>query len=240
MAYWLSQYPALADVGLAGYGAIASNTTIDGINYGGFQGIFVLPVLSPENTTDSIASAFEPILTHINTTWPGYFQFETNAAVFPSFYDWWIDSNGPDDGGVEVMVGSRLLPAEALTANLTALKVGLQGFLNPQEDGISVDFVSGKGVWNAVPRGGSDAVNPAWRKAVIHMSKYQSACDPDLHYMFLVKHSNIDLNSSDRCNMELPRPRWQSGTTQSSHYIRRGSPCPSAGIWSLRQRSRCI
>jgi hypothetical protein len=70
------------------------------------------------------------------------------------------------------MVGSRLLDAEALTANLTAVKVALQGFIAPGGGQANVDFISGKGVWNAVPRGGSDAVNPAWRKALIHMSKY--------------------------------------------------------------------
>lgn len=174
MAYWLSQYPALAEVGLAGYGDLESNTSVDGINYGGFGGVFLLPVLSPQNTTASVAAAIDPILAHINATWPGYFQFSTNSMIYPSFYDWWLPNNGPDYGGIDIMVGSRLLPAEALTANLTALKVALQGFNNPQANDISVDLVSGKGVWNAVPRGGSDAVNPAWRKAVVHVSKYTS------------------------------------------------------------------
>jgi hypothetical protein len=173
MAYWLSQYPVLAEVGLSGYGDIEPNVSIGSINYGGFQGEFLLPVLSPENTTTSIAAAIDPILANINETWPGYFQFATNAITYPSFYDWWLYTNGPDWAGVDFMVGSRLLPAEALTANLTALKIALQGFVNPQAADISVDFVSGKGVWNAVPRGGSDAVNPAWRKAVVHVSKYK-------------------------------------------------------------------
>lgn len=208
-AYFLSQYPALAVVGLAGYGGLTSNTTLDGVNYGGFEGVFLLPVLSPENTTDSIAAAFEPILTHINTTWPGYFQFQVNTTVLPSFYDWWLSSNGPNDGGEEIMVGSRLLPAEALTANLTALKLGLQGFQNPEAKGISVDFVSGKGVWNAVPRGGSDAVNPAWREAVVHMSKYKPARDPNIlcSYTLWLGVPILTLDSSERCSMELPRPR---------------------------------
>ena len=172
MAFWLSQYPALAEVGLAGYGEIVPNTSVNGINYGGFGGEFLLPVLSPLNTTTSVAAAIDPILAQINATWPGYFQFATNAAMYPSFYDWWLTSNGPDNAGLDIMVGSRLLPAEALTANLTALKVALQGFNNPQSGDIGVDFVSGKGVWNAVPRDGSDAVNPAWRKAIVHVSKY--------------------------------------------------------------------
>jgi hypothetical protein len=179
MAYWLSQYPVLAEYGLSGYGAIEPNTSIDGTHYGGFSGIFLLPMLSPENTTASMAAVIDPILAKVNATWPGYFQFATNSQTYPSFYEWWLTSNGPDYGGYELMVGSRLLPVEALTTNLTALKVAMQGFINPQEQSISVDFVSGKGVWNAVPRGGNDSVNPAWRKAVIHMSEYgpHFACD---------------------------------------------------------------
>jgi hypothetical protein len=73
------------------------------------------------------------------------------------------------------MIGSRLLDADALTANLTALKAALQDFIPAGEgQAASVNFVSGKGVWNGVPRGWSDAVNPAWRNAVVHMSKLSS------------------------------------------------------------------
>jgi hypothetical protein len=172
MAYWLSQYPSLVEVGLAGYGNVAPNTSIGDQNFGGFQGSFALPVLSPSNTTASLEAAIDPILVHINATWPGYFQFATDSVSDRSFYDWWVDNNGPDLGGVEVMVGSRLLDTEALTANLTAVKVALQGSI-PQGDGqaASIDLVSGKEVWNAMPRGASDAVNPAWRKTVVHVSK---------------------------------------------------------------------
>ena len=179
MAYWLSQYPVLAEYSLSGYGVIETNASVDGIYFGGFGGFFLLPMLSPDHTTASMSAAIDPILAKINATWPGYFQFATNTQTYSSFYEWWLLSNGPDYGGYELMVGSRLLPIEALTANLTALKVAMQGFVNPQGQQISVDFVSGKGVWNAVPRGGSDSVNPAWRKAVIHMSEYSPhfVCD---------------------------------------------------------------
>ena len=154
-----------------GYGDLAPNASALGGYYGGFEGSFFTPALSPENTTESLVAAITPILDHINVTWPGYFQFTPIPPVtYDSFYDWWLPTNSPNNGGTELLVGSRLLPAEALTANLTALKVALKGF-SPVGSGISVDFVSGKGVWNAVPRGGSNSVNPAWRKAVIHMSK---------------------------------------------------------------------
>jgi len=177
MAYFLSQFPAFAEVGLSGYGDIAPNVSIEGGYFGGYRGLFAMPALSPDNTSASVAAAIDAALDHINATWPGYFTFLTNNVTYASFYDWWLPSNGPDYGGIDLMVGSRLLDTEALTANLTALKVALQGFIPRNDnatlgaDAASVDFISGKGVWNAVPRGGSNAVNPAWRKAVIHFSQ---------------------------------------------------------------------
>ncbi len=201
ITYWLSQYPALAEVGLAGYGNIYPNISLGDATYGGFGGFFLLPALSPLNNTASVAAAIDPILEHINNSWPGYFEFSKNALTYPSFYDWWYYNNGPTYGGVDLMVGSRLLPAEALTANLTALKVALQGFFNPETVDISVDLVSGKGVWDAVPRGGSDAVNPAWRKAIVHVSKYTLPfliviLASALFYFASIKYNSADIDIS--------------------------------------------
>ena len=66
--------------------------------------------------------------------------------------------------GVDKVVGSRLLPPETLTQD--AFRDALIDFLG--DAGGRLYMVSGKGVWDAEPRGGSDAVNPAWRKALIH------------------------------------------------------------------------
>ena len=65
------------------------------------------------------------------------------------------------------MVGSWLLPPETLTDD--ALIDALVKFLGDSGGGLYM--VSGKGVWDAKPRGGGDAVNPAWRKALIHAGK---------------------------------------------------------------------
>jgi hypothetical protein len=168
MTYWMSQYPSLADQGIAGYGTISPNTSYEGTYYGGFQGEFILPATSSENTSESLAAPITKMIDTITTLWPGLFVYENTSATWPTFYDWWLPSNGPDYAGVDLLVGSRLLDAEALTGNLTALKIALQGSIPPGPgQGGTVNFVSGKGVWNAVPRGGSDAVNPAWRSALL-------------------------------------------------------------------------
>jgi hypothetical protein len=172
MTYFVSQYPLLAEHNLAGYGGIYPNTTLNSTNYGGFQGVFVLPVLSPSNTTSSVEGILAPILNFINSTWPNEFAFQTESAEYSSFYDWWLLSNGPDNGGIEILVGSRLLDAQALSGDLVALRTALQGF-TPPGGASMVYLVGGKGVRDVVPRGGSDAVNPAWRKALVHMSTYR-------------------------------------------------------------------
>ncbi|KAE9363516.1 FAD-binding domain-containing protein [Stipitochalara longipes BDJ] len=165
VSYWLSQYPILAELGIAGYGSIIPNISIDGGDYGGWNGNFILPVLSPENTSESLAAAVLPIVEKIKETWPGLFLSQNISTSFPTFYDWWFAGQGPQTAGTELMGGSRLLDAETLTANLTALGVAMQGMTT---NAVNTYLISGKGVWNAKPRGGSNAVNPAWRKAIIH------------------------------------------------------------------------
>jgi len=66
------------------------------------------------------------------------------------------------------MLGSRLLDATALAANLTALQAALKVFTHG--DSAQGVLVGGGKVNTFVPPGGS-AVNPAWRKTVVHLSK---------------------------------------------------------------------
>jgi hypothetical protein len=170
MAYILSQYPALAAQGIGGYTTLAPNTTIDGFQAGQFSGSFGIPVLYPSNTSSSLTDAVGQIFSHLNATYPNEFVFSISPATFPDFYSLWSLINGPHYAGYDILVGSWLLPEESLTANMTALKIALQNSIAPGRQG-NADLVSGKGVWDAVPRGGSDAVNPAWRKALIHFSE---------------------------------------------------------------------
>lgn len=80
-------------------------------------------------------------------------------------------NNGPLTAGYDVLVGSRLLDADSLTKNQTAV---IEAFETATPPGSSsqVHLVAGHGVRDAVPRGGSDAVNPAWRKALVHASMF--------------------------------------------------------------------
>jgi hypothetical protein len=135
----------------------------------------MLPVLSPQNTSSSLTSALTPILANISATYPNEFLISvSNVMEHPTFYDWWRANNGPYYAGIELVVGSRLLSADALH-DVAALETAVKGVLPSDVGGVGMNFylLGGKGIADAVPRGGSDAVNPAWRKALVHASSYR-------------------------------------------------------------------
>jgi hypothetical protein len=88
-------------------------------------------------------------------------------TLYKDFYSYYAVNNGPLNAGFDIVLGSRLLDEETLTKNLTAV---IEAFKTTTPPGSTTDvyLVGGKGVQNAVPRGGSNAVNPAWRKALAH------------------------------------------------------------------------
>jgi hypothetical protein len=174
MSYFFSQFPYLSSVGITSYNTVSGNTSLNGTNYGGFQGNFMLPVLSPQNTSASLTAALAPLFANISSTYPNQFIFQvSNVTSFPTFYDWWLPSNGPNYAGVELVVGSRLISGDVLH-DTSAVETYLKGVLPASAGGQSLNFylLGGKGVADAKPRGGSDAVNPAWRRGLIHAGSY--------------------------------------------------------------------
>jgi len=168
LVYFFSQYPSLTSQGITGYSNFAVNTSVNGTYFGGMNGVLVLPALSSTNTSDSLIAAFNQILDHIVTTWPSTFVNDTANATVPSFYDFWILSSGPTWAGISFELGSRLLDERALTVDLPALKAALKVFTHGA--GAQSIIVGGGKVNDIVPRGGSDAVNSAWRKTIVHLS----------------------------------------------------------------------
>jgi hypothetical protein len=168
VAYMLGQFPALGDAGVSGYPIVVNTSpTIVG-NYTTYSSGMIgkLILLDTQNVTD-MATIFEPIFTHINSTWPG-FDISVNITTFPSFYSWYEENYDGSPVGYENVMGSRLLDGPSLTDNATATKLAFEKF---SEGGTATAYiVSGKGVWNAQPRGGSNAVLPAWRKCYVHAS----------------------------------------------------------------------
>jgi hypothetical protein len=170
----LSQYPALEAQGISAYTTFAPsyNYTVGNTSVlvNGFAGIYMLPILHPSNSSNSLTAAITTLINNATASNQNQFIINITSELYPDFYAWYLPSNGPRDAGVDVSLGSRLLDVKALTQNVTATVEAYKAAC-PLGSSISVYLVSGRGVWNAVPRGGSNAVNPAWRKALVHSGK---------------------------------------------------------------------
>lgn len=179
MGYLFSQFPILSSLGLTCYNDVIGNSSINGTDYSSFIGIFMLPVLSPENTTSSLSAALRPLLTHISSKYSDQLSITiSNVDTFSTFYEWWFENTGPNYAGIELIVGSRLLGSEALR-NTSALETALKGVISHKyAQSLNFYLLGGKGIADTKPRGGSNAVNPAWRKALVHAGS-------DSFYFFL-------------------------------------------------------
>lgn len=176
-AYWdvvtsiLSQYPSLDDQGISCYSFIAPSFSSAEFNItspiNSYIGTFLLPALHPSNSSDSLKSAINEIVTGATAPYPFQFFTSVTTQTYPDFWAWYSVSNGPLGANHDQILGSRLLDGKALTGNLTALKETYQK-ITPKGSITSIYLVGGKNVMNAQPRGGSNAVNPAWRKAYVH------------------------------------------------------------------------
>jgi hypothetical protein len=180
-AYWsvlasiFSQYPTLSAQGIAGLPFVLPNYTNPSLNIttpvSAYAGNFFMPILSPSNTSDTLAAAVTAVFNSSIAPYADEFQMTVIPATYPDFYAWFKDNNGPLDGGFDGIVGSWLLDEKALTSDLGELKDAIKTF-TPEGSTSAPFLVSGKGVWDAVPRGGSNAVNPAWRRALVHYSEF--------------------------------------------------------------------
>lgn len=144
-----------------------TNATNGAVN--GYYGLFMLPALHPSNTSTSLAAALNKVLNEAIAPYPGQFYTSVTTQTWTDFWAFYSLNNGPLDGGHDQVLGSRLLDKKALT-NREAMKEAYKTF-TANGSPASVYLVGGKNVMNARPRGGSNAVNSAWRKAYVHTSK---------------------------------------------------------------------
>jgi hypothetical protein len=204
MAHLLSQYPFLDEQGISAYTTIAPNfASTDMGLVDGFLGIYILPSLHPENTSESLTAVINKLFNNAIAPYPTQFFTYVTPSSYPDFWAYYKDNNGPSDGGHDQIIGSRLLDKKALTTNLTALKEAYRS-ATPPGTITSPYLVSGRGVHNAKIRGGSNAVNPAWRKAYIH----NGIC------IMIVIPLGILTASSTRCQLDTIRYRRAAKTTR--------------------------
>ncbi|KLU83132.1 isoamyl alcohol oxidase [Magnaporthiopsis poae ATCC 64411] len=127
----------------------------------------------PYGTPEALVAACEPLAAHINRTWPGVFfvPAPTGAAGPEDHASWWswfkLHYDTSPAGG-HTILGSWLLDGKALANDRNATARAVGRFIGGEGKGALLNFVGGKGVMEAKPRGGGTAVLPAWRKAYLH------------------------------------------------------------------------
>jgi len=129
----------------------------------------MLPLLHPANSSESVVAALQKIIDEATAPFPGQFLSSITPTTYDDFWGWFQKSNGPLWGGFDGGLVSRLLDGKAL-ADREGLKRGFKT-LTKNSNSVSVYLVGGKNVMNAKPRGKSNAINPAWRKAYVHSRK---------------------------------------------------------------------
>ncbi|KAH7127428.1 hypothetical protein EDB81DRAFT_729501 [Dactylonectria macrodidyma] len=170
IAYTLSLFPSLGDAGLSGYSFITSRFP-NPIPYPGapaeVAGVLGVFILQDTQDTQVLNNMLAPINQTIQARWPDGVQVIAGITPYNSFLGWFDDYYDQGTAGNSSYLVSRLLDKHALESNETALSAALEKAMGTVGS-LSTFIVSGKGVHDAVPRGGSDAVNPGWRKSYVH------------------------------------------------------------------------
>jgi len=173
MTYMLSQYPYLAENGVSGYPYMYPSYPVSATEAVAVYEATWHDHHSPYGNSN-LSATFDPIISYINTTYPGI-SITNTTKYYTTRYQAALGSHDISSAGDDLVLGSRLLDSETLSGNQTALKTALMGFAGTGTGSSAGPFLlGGRGVWDAVPRGGSDAVNPAWRKALAHVGKSHS------------------------------------------------------------------
>jgi hypothetical protein len=175
----LSHFASLDSQGISAYTFVAPGFTSASMNItspiNAFYGIFMLPLLFPGNTSDSLSDVVKAVFDAATAPFPPLTFFSSvSARTYPSFWDWYKDANGPLDAGSDVILGSRLLDQKALTGdgNASLVKATLKTLTAGSSKPLMLYLVAGKGVRNARPRDGGNSVNPAWRRALVHAGMF--------------------------------------------------------------------
>lgn len=173
LTYVISRYPELSDQGISAYSGFGTNVT--GllnltVPTSGMTGTFMLPLLHPTNSSDSLAASLNKVFDEAAALHPREFLSSVVVTTHDSFWDWYKINNGPLDAGKNQIMGSRLLDEKALV-DREGLKKAYKT-LTSDSALAALFLVGGKGVWNSDIRGGSNAVNPSWRSAYVHSRKW--------------------------------------------------------------------
>ncbi|KAL3301671.1 FAD binding domain-containing protein [Colletotrichum asianum] len=169
-AYVLSQMPALERAGMSMY-CTSSRMLMDNpfpvqSLPAQIAGVMGVALLQDQVDPEAMRELWQPINATIAARWPEA-MFVLQTEHFASWFDWFDKYRDARPVGYHLIFASRLLDEAALTEDVDALAAAV-GTATERVGRVTAFLVSGRGVHEAVPRGGGNAVHPAWRRAYIH------------------------------------------------------------------------
>lgn len=171
-----SHIPKFMDAGIRGFGWLlkdANNTSpAPGLpdKVTGFSGAFMVLNQGPE----VVAPHMDALKAAVQENFPGQAAVDVSPVTS---YDSWLAyyelrfDNTPT--GTSNVLISRLLNREALEGDRTALAEALTKAI-VSDGSLGFLMLGGKGVIDAAPRGGSNSVNPGWRRTYVHAGRSTS------------------------------------------------------------------
>ncbi|KAJ6445442.1 FAD-binding, type 2 [Purpureocillium lavendulum] len=165
-----SQFPALMDKGLSGYVFLSPGmklpTSVPDVPpeiAGAFGTVLVQDAADRDA---AIPRILKPLNETIHERWPGKVTLMTFPKHYKTFLEWYNENHDAGSGGGSSYVASRLLERDVLQGNSTRFPSALKEAFKANKR-FDIFMVGGKGVRDAQPRGGSNAVHPAWRRAAV-------------------------------------------------------------------------
>ena len=211
VAYLVSKLPHIMDSGVAGYAYALPQYDYEGQAASIWESLFLMPNSSIAKL-ESIMSFFSE---YVNTTWSGQITLiPPTTTQFPTVYAYYQANKNQAPVGENDIITSRLLDGAALSKNVSLIREYVQTSLPTSADSntdiippvVNINLISGPGLWKAVPAGGSDSVNPVWRRAYLEYGMSVS-----LPSLFLTKQPSPSLGLHST-QLSKPAPKTSSQT----------------------------
>lgn len=226
-----AQTPFLMNGGLSGYNFAYRNFSNPAPGTGlpdflaGFEGRLTL--LDSDDANATFAKLFKPLNDTINQRWPGEAGLFYSSTTYGTFLEYFADNFDTETVGDNKYLISRLLDQQAFNDTKALGEAILAG---TAPGGFSTFFlVGGKGVMEAKPAGGSNAVNSHWRTAYVHTSTSLSLAE----LVFIWgRFSNLGSNSYWNGGYTVRPGRHEQGSSRSRRCLGTHAQA-DANFWSL-------
>ena len=165
--YMYSQVPYLVNSGVNGY-IFSFQSPPSSPDNPVAKGIFAL-LVQPGSSLSSLQSVLESLTAHIAEKFPDA-QMSSDPSTYDRFVDWFGRFYDNSPAGGNAWMGSRLLEEKSIAQDADRLAEMVAATVR-RSGNFMLLVVGGRGVSEAKPRGGGNAVLDAWRRTVVHVRK---------------------------------------------------------------------